>query len=378
MSTGQFKLAYTPALDGLRGIAIIAVMLFHAESLWFKGGFIGVDIFFVLSGFLITSILIQEFDEAGTINLKNFYMRRILRLAPALLLLLVVYCLIIFFLKKDNAINYYIDALISLFYLSNWARAFDCHPPDLLGHTWSLSIEEQFYILWSIVLLMLLRLKKSRWLVLLFAFMIAIGAWLFRCYLAMNEAPVQRLYNGLDTRADGLMAGCTLGILLSSSLLSESLRQALCKWFPYCSFCAIALLFFFIYKSDWRDLKMYYFYFIVIEVLVVFIILDIAINKNGLLGKILSSKGLVWVGSISYGLYLWHYPIYRALFVLGFKQEIVALIGTLLTFLVAACSYYYLEKPIRKFRNLFSYTVANHAGLVLSGMDHSSSLYNKI
>lgn len=354
MSNGQFQLAYAPALDGLRGIAILAVMLFHAEILWFKGGFIGVDIFFILSGFLITSLLVQEFDKAGTINLKNFYMRRILRLVPALILLLAVYCLIVFsFLSEESATKHYIDAFISLFYLSNWARAFNFHPPDFLGHTWSLSIEEQFYILWPITLSKLLQFKKNRWQVLLFTFLIALSAWVLRCYLALNEASLQRLYNGLDTRADSLMAGCVLGTLLSSSLLSAQIKQALSKWVPCCSFFSAVLLLFLFYEGDWQNLKMYYFYFIAIEILVVIVILDIFINKESLVGKILSVKALVWIGSISYGLYLWHYPVYRILFTLGFKQEMVATIGTLLTFLVAICSYYFLEQPIRKFGKFF-------------------------
>ncbi len=361
MTNSCSKLAYVPELDGLRGIAILAVMFFHAEIQFFEGGFIGVDIFFVLSGFLITSLLVQEFDCMGArINLQHFYMRRVLRLGPSLICLLVVFCLISsLVLGKEMAIKNFIDAVISLVYLSNWARAFELHPPDFLGHTWSLSIEEQFYILWPVVLLTLLRIIKNRWYIVFASALVALFSWLLRLYLVMNDATVERVYNGLDTRADALMVGCTLGVLISSSLISENIKEYLSKYLiviaPFSMICLLAFSIF----SKWQDPRMYYLGFFVIELLTATLILDILVGKRSIVGKILAMKWLIWVGSVSYGLYLWHYPIFRTILALGFNHLTVILIGTILTLIVAACSYYFLERPILKFKKSFTYATFN-------------------
>jgi len=360
MTNSRFKLAYVPELDGLRGVAILAVMLFHAGVPFLEGGFIGVDIFFVLSGFLITSLLIQEFDCMECINLQYFYMRRVLRLGPSLIFFLVVFCLLsLVALNKEKAIGNFIDALISLVYLSNWARAFMLHPPDFLGHTWSLSIEEQFYILWPIILLTLLRITKNRWYIVFTAALVALFSWLLRIYFAMSDVPTERLYNGLDTRADALMVGCTLGVLISSGLISEDVKGYLSKWLvaiaPFSMICLLA----FSILSKWQDPRMYYLGFFVIELLTVALVLDILVSKRSIIGKVFAMRWLIWVGSISYGLYLWHYPIYRTMLALGFNRLAVILVGTFVTFVVAACSYYFLERPILKFRKSFTYTMPN-------------------
>jgi len=355
MAHDSFKLDYVPALNGLRGVAILAVMLFHAEILFFNGGFVGVDVFFVLSGFLITSLLIQEYDCVGFVNLKHFYMRRVLRLGPALVFLLICFVVVSYlFANKEKAANNYVDALVSLLYFSNWARAFNFHPLDFLGHTWSLSIEEQFYILWPAVLLGLLRTIKNRWYILFFSVIVASASWVLRVYFTMTDVSVERLYNGLDTRADALMIGCALGVLISSRLLNQQTEIRLAKWLSYFSpffmLCFLSALHF----SEWQNRSMYYIGFVVIEFLAAVFILDVVIKKTSLIGKILATKGLIWVGSISYGLYLWHYPIYRTMLALGFNHLIVIWIGTLVTFIIAACSYYLLEKPILKFRRFFT------------------------
>ena len=130
------------AIEGLRGVSIILVIIFHAGAPFLKGGGVGVDVFFVISGFLIKSLLTRERDRVGAINLRNFYMRRLLRLAPAFLLLIVVVCGAgLFFFSAQRLRDNFIDSLIAMFYMSNWARALDLHPPELLAHTWSLSIE---------------------------------------------------------------------------------------------------------------------------------------------------------------------------------------------------------------------------------------------
>lgn len=351
--------SYVPQLDGLRGAAILSVIIFHAGAPFLRGGFVGVDVFFVLSGFLITSLLIKEFDTTKSISLKNFYVRRILRLGPALLLLLTVFCLLsVVLLSEEKAIRNLVDALISLVYLSNWARAFSIHPPDFLGHTWSLSIEEQFYITWPIILLLLLRRTTNRWHIVTFATFVALTSWFVRIHLAMNEASAERLYNGLDTRADTLMVGCTLGILLSPGLLKQS-RKTLSKWLVIAApLSAITLLAFSI-LSNWRDLWMYHWGFFVVELLTSVLILDIYLNPRSIIGQLLSMRWLVWIGSISYGLYLWHYPIFRTMKAFGFDVLTVFTVGSITTFFVAACSYYLLERPFLKFKERFTHVTPN-------------------
>lgn len=206
-----FQLKQSPALTGLRGGAVLLVMLFHADVPMLRGGYIGVDIFFVLSGFLISSLLIEEFHASGTINIKHFYIRRLLRLAPAVLLLLAIFSLLSFlFLSPERSSRNLIDALIALTYMSNWARAFSIHPPDYLGHTWSLSIEEQFYIFWPLTLVLFLRLSPRLSHVAVLILAIALASAGLRIFLLAEGASFFRLYNGLDTRADALMIGCAL------------------------------------------------------------------------------------------------------------------------------------------------------------------------
>lgn len=340
-------------LDGLRGAAILVVMLFHSNFL--TGGWIGVDIFFVLSGFLITALLVQEFDAAGSMSLRHFYMRRILRLGPALVAMLLVFCLVTFLFAGEKRAQYnYTDAAISLLYLSNWARALSMHPPDYLGHTWSLSMEEQFYILWPAMLLAPLRYAKNRKQVVAAALVIALLAWLLRIDLTALGVKINRMYNGLDTRADTLMTGCALGVVVASGLIGEQVKPVLQKVLVFAAPAAAAGLTAFAIFANWKSLSMYYLGFLVIALLAAVLILDALLNPQSLVGKVLGMRWLVWVGSISYGLYLWHYPIYRTLFALGFDRVVVVTAGSLLTFIAAAVSWYLLERPLLKLKKRFA------------------------
>lgn len=365
---------YIPELDGLRGVAIIAVMLFHANIPFFKGdkflqgGFIGVDIFFVLSGFLITSILISEFDRTGSINLKNFYIRRFLRLAPALTALLIVFCLISFMvLNEEEAKKNYIDAFISAFYLSNWARAFLIHPPDFLGHTWSLSIEEQFYVLWPIILFLFLNVFKERKFVIISIAIIALLSWLLRIYLANNGASIARLFNGLDTRADALMVGCTVAAMLSSRLFNSTVPALLYRLLSILSVLSVLGLCTFAILSNWYVLWMHYLGFFIVELLTAIVIFDIIVNPDCFLKNLLRMKWLVWVGSISYGLYLWHYPVFRAISSMGFQGWAKFTVGMLSTLMLSWLSYRTLELPVLKLKTRFTGSNSKRATLPSTG-----------
>ncbi|MCU0598042.1 MAG: acyltransferase [Desulfobacterales bacterium] len=342
---------YMPALDGMRGIAILLVMLFHANEQFFKGCFIGVDIFFVLSGFLITVLLMKEYDNRKSISFKNFYLRRVLRIAPALFFLLIIYCgMSIVFLGKQKAISNLIDASIVISFMANWSRAFGIHPPDFLGHTWSLSIEEQFYILWPITLSVLLNNINSKKVIAVFVFLIALSSWALRIYLVYQGAPIKRIYNGLDTRADALLIGCVLGIMLSSDVFSDTVEKKLSKFLFFITPSAIVFFVFVSVCMDWKNKQMYYWIYFIIEMCASFLILDLFVNKKSMIRSILSMKWLVWIGSISYGLYLWHYPIFRLMKSLDFEFTAIFTIGTILAFMFSIFSFYTIEKPFLRLK----------------------------
>jgi len=271
LTTDRTRSGHVAALDGMRGIAVLLVMLTHARygAPYLQGGSIGVDIFFVLSGFLITYLLVREHDRHGhRISLWKFYARRALRLGPALVLLLIVLALggCLFF-DPETARSNLIDVAITVVYAVNWARAFDI-PPKLLRHAWSLSIEEQFYLLWPLILIVMLRAISSRQRIATVILLGAVVSYLWRVALALQGASVQRLFNGLDTRADSLLVGCALGLVLGSNLIREEIRPVIAaklKLVAPLTSTAIAVTVLF---SNWKAAHVYYWLLGVIEVLV--------------------------------------------------------------------------------------------------------------
>jgi peptidoglycan/LPS O-acetylase OafA/YrhL len=344
-SDGAFRLGYFPELNGLRGVSILAVMAFHADESFLKAGFIGVDLFFVLSGFLITALLLQEFDRSQTISLKKFYLRRVLRLAPALLLFLAAYCAGSIILKGFPGAYYHLEeALIALFYSTNWSRALEIHPPFYLGHTWSLSIEEQFYVVWPPLLLLLLGKTRSRRVVAMIAGGIALSAWGLRIGLGLAGSTPMRLYNGSDTRADAVMVGCLLGILVSSNLVPRRIEGRSAQLLSLAGVLSIGALAWISATASWDSPAMLYGLYFAIELMTAVIILDCFTNPRSVMKRLLSLPAVVWIGGISYGLYLWHYPIYMLLRDTGAKRWQVLAAGTAISFAVATLSYYLLER----------------------------------
>src|SRR5262249_10444122 len=225
-----FHLGYRPWLDGLRGLAILMVLAFHCRLL--PGGSLGVDIFFVLSGFLITSLLVEEWERRGTISFKHFYLRRALRLLPAFLLTLLACAVAIWIWgSREELATLGRESLVAICYISNWPALHQVGMPHL-GHTWSLSLEEQFYFLWPLLLWLMLwlRLPRRRLIAVLVAGIVACAVLRFTLY-RLNCVPgpekaanVLRLYMGLDTRADALLVGCVTGLLACWNWLPTSSR----------------------------------------------------------------------------------------------------------------------------------------------------------
>ncbi len=332
------RLGYVPALDGLRGIAVLAVMLYHLYLPLPQGGYLGVDIFFVISGFLITGLLLEEWRASGRLDLPRFIARRALRLLPALAALLVVAAPFVAWPYVAGALLYATNYLAALGRLSYMGSP--------LAHLWSLAIEEQFYLLWPAVLGLLLRRLRPRALPVAIAIAIAaIAAW--RAHLA-GFASWERLHLATDTRADALLVGCLAAALAPH--LAPLARRPAARALAGLSATALGLALLLV-PRQWHPLDEWGLLALALASAVV--VLWVA--RPGAGGP-LRWRPLVATGRISYGLYLWHWPVYLALDACGLGHPLCKL-G--LAALVAVASYRYLEAPCLRLKERFR--VARHA-----------------
>lgn len=349
--TTGFRLGYRPSLDGLRGISILAVMAFNAKILAAKGGFIGVDIFFVLSGFLITTLLVEEWDRTGSISLRRFYLRRALRLLPALAGLLAAICLYAaLFQPSDQAGQTYLGAFATFFYVANWAMIFE-FTSGLFGlsHAWSLSVEEQFYLLWPPLLatLFLLRLDYRKMLILVGTLIVASVLW--RAALWHSGVPVYRVYCGSDSRADALLIGCAAGLLFCRTLLPDA-RYLSWLGAPMAGAACVVLLAVGIFAS-WRGGYLYYGLLTLVALAAAILILHAVAAPSTAARLVLEFPPLVWFGKISYSLYLWHVPAFAIHF-----ERLVADSALILglrfatAFALAIASFYVVEQPFLRLK----------------------------
>ena len=349
------RIGYRPSLDGLRGVAVLIVMAFHSQLPYTQWGYLGVDVFFVLSGFLITAVLLEEWIDNGKIALTYFYIRRVLRLFPALVVLILASLLPlnpIAFMDRAKA------GAIAFFYGSNWARALEWDVEmSGLSHTWSLSIEEQFYLLWPATLIVLLGMKwsPSRVAGLLTAGVVASAA--LRVALFYGGSSPERLYNGLDTRADSLLAGCALGVVFAFGIpISRRMRWGAAT-VSVLLVPAIAMTL----ASEWNDDFMFIAGYATV-VLVTLGILALLVGEGApLLRRMLEFPMLVGIGRISYGLYLWHYPLFNYVDLMELSQPVrlAAMVGSV--FAAAGVSYYLIERPCLRLKSRFQPSVLRSA-----------------
>jgi len=335
---------YWPALDGLRAIAVMIVLLAHAGSIYPRSGTIGVEIFFVMSGFLITYILHQEFVRLGKIQIKKFYLKRILRLLPCLFLTCFLFSIGSYLMYDDMRLD---TVVIVLTYSSNWARALFNYDLSSLSHTWSLSLEEQYYLIWPwAVLLIEKRLRKNVHKGGLLLCLVILSSC-YRAFMVETYSP-SRIYFGLDTHADGLILGSALLYLTVDTngriTINPSIKKLLCQIaLPF----SIILLGVIMALMDWNTPWMSRIGFLIIAMASSIIILDLVITQSSKLKILLSVKPLVYLGQISYGIYLLHLPLYTIL-----DKAFPAIHGTSLmaikitvSILCATISYYFVEKP---------------------------------
>ena len=334
--TGQSPtaLAYNPALDGLRAIAVLLVVGFHAKVPGFRGGYMGVDVFFALSGYLITTILLAELERTGAVGWRTFARNRAIRLLPPLVLLIVGIVLLgpVFWPQA----NLPAEALLTGLYLSSYTfPAFG--QPDILQHSWSLAVEVQFYLLWPFVVIWLARMERGqaiRTLLLLFAIA---TLWRFHVYLSSWEwTPA---YYRSDVRLSGLIAGSL--VAFAAPLLTPRIVATI-------GAASAAILLAMLADTGWK-LPHGVFKQPLLDIACAGLVASLAVAGSSQLARALSFRPLVAVGLVSYGIYLFHYPVVRA-----FPKEadplVVGATATVLSIAIAALSYRLLETPVRRLK----------------------------
>lgn len=342
-----------PGLDGLRAIAVLAVFFYHAGFLWAAGGFLGVESFFVVSGYLITALLMREYLSRERIDLPNFWLRRARRLLPALWLLLGGVLLITWLLAPDAWLRLREDIWGALFYGTNWLYIFREIPyfeqfgrPPLLQHLWSLGVEEQFYLFWPLILWFLcwslrVRTVNVKRLVAPLLVLIIVSSALM-VFLYNPALDPSRVYYGTDTRAAGFLVGAVLAVLLPPGKLFRI--PAILAWF---ALSALLLLY---WRLDEFSEFLYNGGFLLTALLTALVMLSAA-QPGTLLSKSLGVGLLRWIGTRSYSIYLWHWPIMqvnRYGFKCGLSAWGCAGVNLALTLVLAELSYRLVENPIRQ------------------------------
>jgi peptidoglycan/LPS O-acetylase OafA/YrhL len=349
----RFK--HLPALDGLRGLAVAGVVWFHLGGRFgalVRGGYLGVDLFFVLSGYLITSVLLAEVARTGSVNLRAFWVRRARRLLPALLSIMPAIALYArVFAKPNEMLPLRKDALATLAYVANWRAILGDKSywalfaaPSPLEHTWSLAIEEQFYIVWPLLFVVaVVRFKFSNrtlvWLALTFA-----GLSTAAMALAFDPDKTSRAYFGTDTRAAGILFGAALAFALRDIALARFARVL-----DVLGVCGIGFL-----AVAWTQLEgqnplLYRGGFLATELACLVLIACGTLGEASYVARALSLRPIAWLGTISYGVYLWHWPIFCVLTLerVHVGESTLTALRLVATLVIALISYHGFESKIR-------------------------------
>lgn len=343
---------YFRALDGVRFIAVGIVLAAHGGVTWFRSGGVGVDLFFVLSGFLITSILAAEAGATGRLSFRNFYIRRFLRLGPCLVLT----CAFVGLWHAATTGRVPWTGIgVGLTYTANWVRAFSDTDLSWLIHCWTLAVEEQFYLLWPWVVLLLVRRvpdDRTRGLALV------IGALCIALYRAglVGIYSDERINYGLDTRMDSLMAGAALAYFSRAFAASGGLGERASRWLGRCLAPGALLVILATPRIvTWYSPWMGRYGYVIVAVASALILADLVLGRHSLLARPLSWAPLVYIGRISYGIYLLHLPIY---FIVEQQFPGRTHLETLplklaLTLAAAALSFHVLEQPFLRLKSRF-------------------------
>ncbi|MGB7051852.1 MAG: acyltransferase family protein [Acidimicrobiales bacterium] len=349
-------LSYMPALDGIRAVSILGIMANHGGFAWATGGVISVNVFFVLSGFLITMLLMKEWTRSGTIRLRAFWARRARRLLPALFVLLGGIGLYALLFAPDGTQSLVRgDGLATLFYVANWHQILadqsyfvQVSAPSPLLHTWTLAIEEQFYLVWPLVVVAVLKLTKSPRALFVVAVVGVLASATEMAFLFHGGENLNRLYYGTDTRAQDILTGAAMGILLYGRPVATGRRTKT-------AFSAIAIAGAAIFIIEWTRINasldiVFRGGFLVADVMVALVICGVTLAPAGWPARVLGVRPLAYIGRISYGLYLWHWPVFLVLdgSRTGLTGYPLFALRLLVTFAIAMVSWYVVETPVRQ------------------------------
>jgi len=355
-----------PALDGIRAVAVGLVLAEHGGIPGVPGGFLGVDVFFVLSGFLITSLLLDEHRNSGRIGVAGFWIRRARRLLPALIVMVLAVVAARELFSPESTETLRDDAVASFFWVSNWAFVAQHTdyfsqgaPPSPLQHTWSLGVEEQYYILWPLLLIAVAAFFWARLRMAVFVLASAgVVASAVAAIVLTTDASVNRIYFGADTRAQALLVGAAAAALLVRdwSVLNDGGTLIRTRWghviagiLPFIGLAVLAAAAHHA-TGDVQDFRSGL--LIVVAIAAVLVVAPVALEQDGPVARVLAWRPLVWLGAISYGVYLWHWPIFLALNGerTGWSGWPLFAIRCAATVAVAAASWWLLEQPIRRWR----------------------------
>jgi peptidoglycan/LPS O-acetylase OafA/YrhL len=353
---------YMPGLDGLRAIAVLAVILFHLGFGWAPGGLLGVGIFFTLSGYLITDILLSQLSQRGKIDLLRFWGARARRLLPALFLMLAIVTAWVTIFGPAQPDQFRKAVVSSVFYVNNWEQIFAnvsyfarFAPEGPLNHLWSLSVEEQFYILWPFLLSLGVKLVHERPLpsgvrprLALFAIVLAVVASIEMAILYHPSLDPSRIYYGTDTRAGGLLFGCALAMVWPSRRLSRRISPQARNTLDALGVVGLLIIALMIWQVGEFSRFLYQGGFVVLSLATVMVLMPLT-HPACRLGKWVGAAPLRWVGVRSYGIYLWQTPIIVLTgpgsrppeSLLGKALQVAAI------FAVAGLSWRFVEEPIR-------------------------------
>ncbi|MGN4944467.1 acyltransferase family protein [Bacillus cereus group sp. MYBK104-1] len=348
---------YMVGLDSLRGLAILGVILYHINFNWMPGGFLGVTVFFVLSGYLITDILAMEWKRNKRIDLKKFWLSRARRLLPGMLVMLVITLAWITIFHSSLLEKMRGDSLAALFYVSNWWYIYhklsyfdNFNQISPLNHFWSLAVEEQFYVVWPFIIsLGLYYIKKQSRMILL----ICLGAFASALAMAILYEPgvdPSRIYYGTDTRAFSLLIGAVLALVWPSNRLANKIIPKARFILDVVGGIALIIILVMFWKTNQYDPFLYKGGMVFLSIATALLVANLA-HPASRIAQFLRFRPLRWVGVRSYGIYLWHYPILTLTTPkvnAGDFSIIRAILQFLLIILIAQISWKFIEKPIRQ------------------------------
>jgi peptidoglycan/LPS O-acetylase OafA/YrhL len=351
---------YIPAIDGLRAVAVVAVMLYHLGFDWIPGGFLGVDLFFVISGYVITRLLLDSIQRSGGLDLRAFYIARIRRLLPPLVFMIIVTTVFVGAWAPDTMRRFLADTPFALFGGMNWWLVFRqtdyfeaIGRPPLLQHTWSLGVEAQFYLIWPLILLLVLRYfgkNKISGAALLIAAFSGISLLIVSLQIdAANASQVSHVYFGTDTHSIGLFLGAALAVRWIPQNLNETVSRKAQDFIDGIGIFGLVGIIASFMLIDESDPTLYKIAFPLAGLFGCAIITSI-VHPASRFAPILSSKVFVWIGERSYAIYLWHWVVFqvtRPQFDLEGSTWALYALRLLIVFALADISLRLVELPVR-------------------------------